>query len=177
MTATGGVAFAAPSVQARFDGHACDQVRSDSRFSQSSIDKTQRAAMESEIRTCVGEINSRNPSAWLILRTRDPRLFRPAAPSEVQVDGVTARDVVTALDEAASRDARLGATRPLIPVVSLLIAMGVVLTLYFVPSFVAASRGHQNRVAIFALNLLLGWTFLGWVGALVWSLTAPRRTA
>jgi Superinfection immunity protein len=25
--------------------------------------------------------------------------------------------------------------------------------------------------AIFALNLLLGWTFLGWVAALVWALT------
>jgi len=29
-------------------------------------------------------------------------------------------------------------------------------------------------MAILVLNLLLGWTFLGWVGALIWSLTAVR---
>lgn len=45
------------------------------------------------------------------------------------------------------------------------------LLLYFVPSFIAFKRGHPNRNAIFVLNLLLGGTGLGWVGALVWSLT------
>ncbi len=42
---------------------------------------------------------------------------------------------------------------------------------YFLPSFVAYGRNHNNIPAILALNLFLGWTFLGWVGALVWSLT------
>jgi hypothetical protein len=26
------------------------------------------------------------------------------------------------------------------------------------------------------LNVLLGWTFLGWVGALVWAAVAERKT-
>ena len=43
---------------------------------------------------------------------------------------------------------------------------------YFLPSFIAACRGHHNAGAIFALNLLLGWTFIGWVMAVVWALTA-----
>jgi hypothetical protein len=43
--------------------------------------------------------------------------------------------------------------------------------LYILPSVIAFKRGHQNAGAILALNLLLGWTFLGWVAALVWSLT------
>jgi ABC-type transport system involved in cytochrome c biogenesis permease component len=42
---------------------------------------------------------------------------------------------------------------------------------YFAPAIVAFARGHHQKWAIFALDLLLGWTFLGWVGALVWSLT------
>ena len=46
---------------------------------------------------------------------------------------------------------------------------------YFLPAVVAYSRRHHNRLAILALNFLLGWTFLGWVIALVWSLTAVRR--
>ena len=42
----------------------------------------------------------------------------------------------------------------------------------FLPVSVAVKRGHPNAAAIFILNLLLGWTFLGWVAALVWSFTA-----
>jgi len=49
----------------------------------------------------------------------------------------------------------------------------ILLALYFVPSIVGFARGHHNKWAIFALNLLLGWTGLGWIGALVWSLTRP----
>jgi hypothetical protein len=46
------------------------------------------------------------------------------------------------------------------------------ITLYFVPSWVAWDRKHHQLAAILALNLLLGWTLLGWAAALVWSLTA-----
>lgn len=45
------------------------------------------------------------------------------------------------------------------------------LGVYFLPSFIAVNNKKRNAGAIFALNLLLGWTFLGWVLALVWSLT------
>jgi ABC-type transport system involved in cytochrome c biogenesis permease component len=45
---------------------------------------------------------------------------------------------------------------------------------YFVPSIIAFVRHHHNQWAIFALNLLLGWTLLGWIGALVWSLTRSQ---
>ncbi len=44
---------------------------------------------------------------------------------------------------------------------------------YLFPALVAAGRKHHNGNAITALNVLLGWTFIGWVVALVWSLTAP----
>ena len=51
----------------------------------------------------------------------------------------------------------------------------VLLLLYFVPSVVAFARHHHNQWAIFALNLFLGWSVLGWIGALVWSLTRPSQ--
>ena len=50
-----------------------------------------------------------------------------------------------------------------------LIAITSISAVYFLPSFIAFSRDHKNKVAIFLLNLLLGWTVLGWVGSLVWS--------
>jgi Superinfection immunity protein len=49
----------------------------------------------------------------------------------------------------------------------------VVLTaaLYFAPTLVAQGRRHRRTEAIFAINLFLGWTLLGWVVALVWAFT------
>lgn len=56
--------------------------------------------------------------------------------------------------------------------IALFIGLLLLIGLYFVPTIIAGVRRHHNTLAIFALNLLLGWTFLGWVGALVWSFTA-----
>jgi len=55
-----------------------------------------------------------------------------------------------------------------------LFVLGLLATLvaiYFLPTIVAGVRGHHNRGAIALLNLFLGWTFLGWVAALVWAAT------
>lgn len=49
------------------------------------------------------------------------------------------------------------------------------LGLYFLPTLVAGMRGHRNQDAICVLNLLLGWTFIGWVIALVWACLADRK--
>jgi Superinfection immunity protein len=42
---------------------------------------------------------------------------------------------------------------------------------YFLPAFVGFYRKHHRALAIFAVNLLLGWTVLGWILALVWAAT------
>lgn len=44
--------------------------------------------------------------------------------------------------------------------------------IYFLPALIAARRDHKNMVPIFLLNLFTGWTFLGWVGSLVWAVSA-----
>lgn len=49
----------------------------------------------------------------------------------------------------------------------------IMVAAYLAPTIVAFVRHHHNQWAIFALNLLLGWTVIGWVVALVWSLTRP----
>lgn len=57
----------------------------------------------------------------------------------------------------------------------LVIVVAVAGVLYFLPALIASRRRHHNAMAIFILNLFLGWTFLGWVAALVWASTAVRR--
>lgn len=51
----------------------------------------------------------------------------------------------------------------------------VTLFVYMLPAFVAWRRGHRQTGAIAVLNLLLGWTILGWIGALVWACTADVK--
>jgi hypothetical protein len=41
--------------------------------------------------------------------------------------------------------------------------------LYFLPTLIGQKKA--NIGAIFVLNLLLGWTIVGWIVALVWALT------
>ncbi|MEP6668432.1 MAG: superinfection immunity protein [Chthoniobacter sp.] len=52
---------------------------------------------------------------------------------------------------------------------SLVIAAILGIFLYFLPSIIG--RHKTNAFAIFVLNFFLGWTFLGWVVALVWACT------
>jgi ABC-type multidrug transport system permease subunit len=52
-----------------------------------------------------------------------------------------------------------------------LLLVVIFVTVYFFPSIIAYYKDKRNRVAILALNLLLGLTFIGWVVALVWALT------
>jgi hypothetical protein len=53
----------------------------------------------------------------------------------------------------------------------LLAAAGIFV--YFIPAMIA--RGKRNAGAIFVLNLLAGWSFIGWVGALVWACTKDPK--
>lgn len=57
--------------------------------------------------------------------------------------------------------------------VALWLSVGIVISviLYFLPTGIALLRRHHNALAIFVLNLLAGWTIIGWFGALAWSVT------
>lgn len=43
------------------------------------------------------------------------------------------------------------------------------LIVLFAPSVIAIARRHRSFPALFALNLLLGWTVIGWIVAMVWA--------
>jgi hypothetical protein len=47
--------------------------------------------------------------------------------------------------------------------------LALLAAVYFVPSVVAIARGHSSTAAIIIINIFLGWTFVGWVGALAWA--------
>ncbi len=45
----------------------------------------------------------------------------------------------------------------------------IVLLFYFFPSLLAWRLGCKSALKIFLLNLFLGWTLLGWIGAVIWA--------
>lgn len=50
----------------------------------------------------------------------------------------------------------------------------ILFVLYWLPTAIALFRKHHNKWAILVLNLLLGWTVIGWIAALVWSFTSVQ---
>ena len=55
-----------------------------------------------------------------------------------------------------------------------LVILGLAFTM--IPIVVANVRNHKNTMAIVILSLFLGWTFVGWVIALVWACTSNVDT-
>jgi len=49
------------------------------------------------------------------------------------------------------------------------------LMIYMLPFIISLVRLHPQGFAIFFLNLLLGWTLLGWVVSLVWACTSKNK--
>jgi hypothetical protein len=41
--------------------------------------------------------------------------------------------------------------------------------MYFLPSIIALARSRRDTLAIFLLNLFLGWSVIGWIVALIWA--------
>lgn len=54
------------------------------------------------------------------------------------------------------------------------ILVAVVSAGYMLPWAIAAVRGNANAWSVFWINLLLGWTVVGWIIALVMSIKEHR---
>lgn len=46
----------------------------------------------------------------------------------------------------------------------------IAILIYLTPTIIAFCRGHASKWAILAVNILLGWTIIGWLWAFIWSL-------
>jgi hypothetical protein len=56
-----------------------------------------------------------------------------------------------------------------VDVVVLTVELLIGIVVYMLPSIISANRNHPHMFAIAWLNILAGWTFVGWVGAMVWA--------
>ena len=51
-----------------------------------------------------------------------------------------------------------------------------VIFVYLLPSIFACGRNHTNAGPIIVINLFTGWSLIGWVAALAWSLSHQPET-
>ncbi len=57
-----------------------------------------------------------------------------------------------------------------------LIVLGIFgLIFYFIPVVIASTRDVPYQLSIFLINLLFGWTVLGWIVAAMWAVTEHPR--
>ena len=52
-----------------------------------------------------------------------------------------------------------------------ILVMLFVLAVYLIPTIIAFARGHASKWGIGVLNIILGWSLVFWVVALIWSLS------
>ena len=98
------------------------------------------------------------------------------------VTAITANPPATSTS-AISQSANRPSTRNrgiIEPLITNLLALGgtflaVSIVMYFIPTLLARIREVQHTVALFALNLLLGWTVIGWVAAIIWALRGGKK--
>lgn len=55
-----------------------------------------------------------------------------------------------------------------------LVVLLLLLVAYFLPSVIAVARKKTQVTPILLIDLLLGWTVIGWIGALIWALLPER---
>jgi hypothetical protein len=56
-----------------------------------------------------------------------------------------------------------------------LLAIATGTAFYFLPAIVAGARRARHFAGIFLINLLFGWTGVGWLGSLIWALVDERE--
>jgi hypothetical protein len=59
----------------------------------------------------------------------------------------------------------------MIKFIASIFTIAFLLVIYVLPSYIAVRRGHRGQSSIIIINILLGWTLVGWIVALAWSLT------
>ena len=57
-----------------------------------------------------------------------------------------------------------------------MIFLTLLIVLYFLPTLIASHRGHST-LGVTLVNLLIGWTLIGWLALLLWALLSRPRIA
>lgn len=57
-----------------------------------------------------------------------------------------------------------------------LVILTLIALFYFLPAVIANQRDTDHLGSIFLINLLFGWTILGWIAALIWAIVEKPKS-
>lgn len=57
----------------------------------------------------------------------------------------------------------------------IVVILFVTVLIYLIPTIIAVKKSHPNKVAIILIDIFLGWSLIGWLGALVWACINPSE--
>lgn len=61
-------------------------------------------------------------------------------------------------------------------VTSLIFIIITTALIYFIPTVICLIRKHTCKLYIICLNIILGWTIIGWITSLIWSFIDNKTT-
>jgi hypothetical protein len=53
--------------------------------------------------------------------------------------------------------------------------IAIILAAYFMPWLIGLNRGVNSVIVLFLVNLLLGWTIIGWIVCMIWAVSGQTR--
>jgi hypothetical protein len=86
-----------------------------------------------------------------------------------------ARDVPPSRVQARGVETGGGSMMAVIDFIQGLICLGVAVSFYMLPAYVAFGRHLANRWSLALVNLVFGWTLIGWVFALAWAIAGTAK--
>ena len=54
-------------------------------------------------------------------------------------------------------------------VISFIFTLIIIALIYFIPTIIALVRHHNYKLYVIGINIILGWTLIGWIACLIWS--------
>lgn len=95
---------------------------------------------------------------------KGPAPARPSVPytSQIQED----KDLASIHETHVIKDA--------IPGLMGMLLLGAIGVIYFLPSIYAYQTKHPKRDVVLLINMLTGWTVIGWIAAMVFAATKPQ---
>jgi hypothetical protein len=55
--------------------------------------------------------------------------------------------------------------------------LGLMVCTYMLPAIVAGCRPHPSRLGVLVLNLVAGWTLIGWIAAFIWACAQTQEVS
>ena len=92
-----------------------------------------------------------------------PNTYKPQQPSSLVIDTENESEVIGPIKSIEKQ------------VVMLILNIVILAIIYFIPTVISIIKKHTYKLYIICINIILGWTLIGWLVCLIWSLIDNKK--